>query len=175
MAIVNNETITLIFVIAIAVAVGLQAAILLALFIVVRKSVKKLHTEVELLRTAATPILDHTKEFVKNVSPKLDSVATDFAEMARGWRAQSVEFRASASDIMERVHRQSGRVDTMFTGALDKVDRAGNALSDAVNVPLKHLSGVAAFAKAAMASLRSNSPNSQTQRPHVADDKDLFV
>lgn len=175
MAIVNNETITLIFVIAIAVAVGLQAAILLALFVVVRKSVKKLHAEVELLRTAATPILDHTREFVKNVSPKIDAAAADFAEMARGWRAQSVEFRASASDIMERVNRQTGRVDTMFTGALNHVDRAGNALSDAVSVPLKHLSGVAAFARAAVASLRSNNPKSQTPPARAVGDKDLFV
>jgi hypothetical protein len=173
---VNNETVTLIFVIAIAIAVLLQAGILLALFIVVRRSVKKIHSEVELLRANAAPILDHTKDFVKNVTPKLDAVATDLVEIARGLRAQSMEFQSSASEILERVNRQTGRVDTMFTDALDKVDRAGSAVTDAVNVPLKQLSGLAAFAKAAIASFRSNIPKQPRSQPtHAAGDNDHFV
>ena len=175
MANVNNETLTLIFIGVTATAVLLQAAILLALFIAVRRSVKAIRSDVELLRSSAAPMLDHTKDFVKNVTPKLDSVATDLAEMARGLRAQSLEFQASASDILERVHRQTGRVDLMFTGALDKVDRAGNVVSDAVSVPLKHLSGVAAFAKAAIDTFRSDSPKTRNQTTHPAGDKDLFV
>jgi uncharacterized protein YoxC len=173
----NNETLTLIFVGATAIAVLLQAGILLALFIVVHRSVKAIRSEVEVLRTSAQPILDHTKDFVRGVTPKLDSMATDLAETARGLRTQSMEFQSSASDLLERLHRQTGRVDTMVTGALDTVDRASTAVNDAVSVPLKHLSGVAAFAKAAIESFRSNSPREpQNSHPtHSAADKDLFV
>jgi uncharacterized protein YoxC len=175
MANVNSDILTEIFVGATAFAVLLQAGILLALFIFVRQSVKKIHSQVELLRTTATPILDQTKEIVKNVSPKIDSVTTDVAEIVRGLRTQTAEFQASASDIMQRVHRQTGRVDTMFSDALDKVDRAGTAVNDAVSVPLKHLSGVAAFAKAALESFRNNSPKERNGPTRPAGDKDLFV
>jgi hypothetical protein len=173
---VNHDTVTLIFVGATAVAVLLQAGILLALFIVVRRTAKAIHSEVEVLRTTALPILDHTKDFVRGITPKLDSVATDLTEMARGLRTQTMEFQASASDLLERVHRQTGRVDTMVSGALDSVDRASTVVNDAVSVPLKHLSGVAAFAKAAIESFRTNGPSEpRTQPTHSAADKDLFV
>jgi hypothetical protein len=177
MANVSNETLTTIFIIATAVAVIIQAAILLALFIVVRTSVKKIHSEVEAIRTTAQPILDHTKDFVRGVTPKLDMVADDMVEMARGLRKQSMEFQASASDILERLHRQTGRMDTMVSGALDTVDRASTVVNDAVSVPLKHLSGWAAFAKAAVESFRSNGPKQppNSQSTHSAADKDLFV
>src|ERR1700740_553499 len=141
----NNETLTLIFVGATAIAVLLQAMILLALFITVHKSVKAIHSEVELLRSAATPILNHTKDFVTRVTPKLDAVASDMVEMSRGLRAQTLEFQAPHSEILGRAHRQTGRMDTMFTSTLDTVDKASTAVNDAVSVPLKHLSGITAF------------------------------
>ena len=175
MANVNNQTLTLIFIGVTALAVLLQAGILLGIFITVRKSVKAIHSEVEVLRAATLPLLDNTRELVKGVTPKIESVATDIAEVARGLRVQTMEFHASASDILERVHRQTGRVDTMVSGALDTVDRASTVVNDAVNVPLRQLSGIAAFAKAAFDALRSNGPRRQAQPTRPAGDKDLFV
>lgn len=171
----NYETLTTIFIIATAVAVSMQALILLGLFITVRRSVKAIHAEVEQLRTIAVPILHHTKDFVTRVTPKLDAVAGDLVEMSRGLRAQTMEFQETTTEILERVHRQTGRMDTMFTSTLDKVDKASTVMNDAVTVPLKHLSGITAFAKAALESLRSTDPKPRTQPTHSAADKDLFV
>jgi hypothetical protein len=172
---VTNETLTTIFIIATALAVSMQALILLGLFITVRRSVKAIHSEVEQLRTAATPILLHTRDFVTRVTPKLDAVAGDLVEMSRGLRAQTMEFQETTTEILERVHRQTGRMDTMFTSTLDKVDKASTVMNDAVTVPLKHLSGITAFAKAALESLRSTDPKPRTHPTHSAADKDLFV
>lgn len=171
----DRETITLIFVGATTVAVVLQAGILLAMFIAIRVSVKKIQGEIEVLRVSALPLLDHSRDLVKAVSPKIQSAASDLSEVARGLRAQTMEFQASAGEILERVHRQTGRVDTMVTGALDTVDRASTAVNDAVSVPLKQLSGIAAFAKAAVEAFRSNGPTDRTQPTRPAGDKDLFV
>lgn len=175
MANVNHDTLTMIFVGATAAAVVMQAGILLAMFITIRISVKKIHSEIEVLRTSALPLLDHSRDLVKSVSPKIQSATTDLAEVARGLRAQTMEFQSSASEILERVHRQTGRVDTMVSGALDTVDRASTAVNDAVSVPLKQLSGIAAFAKAAVDAFRSNGPKDRNQTTHPVGDKDLFV
>ncbi len=171
----NNDTVTLIFVGATEIAVILQAGILLAIFIVMRTSVKKIQSEVEVLRTAALPLLDHSKDLMKNVSPKIQTATNDLAEIVRGLRTQTLEFQSSASDILERVHRQTGRVDTMVSVALDKVDHASTVVNDVVGVPLKQLSGFAAFAKAAVEAFRSNGPRNGTQHTRPAGDKDLFV
>ncbi len=175
MANMHNDTLTLVFVAATAIAVLLQAGILLALFIVVRSSTKKLQSEVEVFRTAVLPLVDHSKVLMKDLSPKIQSVSTDLAEITRGLRAQTMEFQSSASEILERVHRQTGRVDTMVTGALNKVDHAGAVVNGAVSGPLKQLSGLAAFAKAAVDTFRTNGQKSRPQPSHSAGDKDLFV
>lgn len=175
MANMHNDTIMVIFVAATAIAVVLQAGILLALFIVVRTSTKKIQAEIEVFRISALPLIDHSRELMKNVSPKIQAATTDLAEMTRGLRAQTMEFQASASEVLERVHRQTGRVDTMVTGALNKVDHASTVVNDAVNVPLRQLSGIAAFAKAAFETLRSDGPKERPRHTHPAGDKDLFV
>jgi hypothetical protein len=172
---VNKETITLIFVGATTVAVVLQAGVLLAMFIAIRASVKKIQGEIEVLRASALPLIDHSKELVKNISPKIHEATIDLAEVARGLRTQTMEFQASASEILDRVHRQTGRVDTMVTGALDTVDRASTVVNDAVSAPLKQLSGIAAFIRAAVDAFRSNGPRSRNQPTRPVGDKDLFV
>lgn len=155
---ITGHTMQILFVIFVAftaVAVILQAAILLGLFLTVRKTMKMVESEVAQLRATAAPLLNHTKDFVAGLTPKLDSVATDLTAVSRSLRAQMVEFQASTSEILERVHRQTGRVDSMFSGALDRVDHAGSVVGDAVHVPLRQLAGIAAFAKAAISSLRA--------------------
>jgi hypothetical protein len=171
----NNETLFIIFVACTAAAVLLQALILLALFFTVRKTLKAVHAEVEQLRSTAMPVLNHAKEFVASIGPKLDSVATDLKELTRGFRAQGEDFQASTTEILERVRHHTSRMDAMFTGVLDRVDRAGTIVGDAINLPLKQLSGFTAFAKAALGSLRSGSPRPQPQPTHSPADKDLFV
>ena len=65
----------------------------------------------------------------------------------------------------------------MFSGVLDTVDRAGAIVTDLVNVPLRQLSGVAAFAKAAIGTLRSGAPQREPgpRATHSPADKDMFV
>jgi ABC-type transporter Mla subunit MlaD len=166
------QTLFVIFVAFTAVAVTIQALILLGLFLAVRKSLKTVETEVERLRTTATPLISQTKDFVSRLSPKLDSAATDLSAMTRTLRSQMVEFQASTSEILDRVHRQTGRVDNMFSGALDRVDHASSVVGDAISVPLRQLAGVTAFAKAALASLRAgNARPDSPPRPRSATGK----
>ncbi len=85
--------------------------------------------------------------------------------------------QVSAADVLERVSRQSNRVDTMLTNVLDTVDRAAAVVADVISVPLRQLAGVAAFARAAFSSFRSDAPRPQSepQPTHSPADKDLFV
>jgi hypothetical protein len=175
---VNNETLLLmIFVGCTAFAVLLQAIVLLAMLLTARKALKFAQEQSEELRNNVLPLVKDTKELLTRVGPKIETVASDFADLTSKLRVQSTRVEASAGDFFERVYRQSNRIDMMLTSTLDTVDRAGAMVGEVLSVPLRQLAGFAAFARAAFSTLRSASPRPQTEpRPtHSAADKDLFV
>ena len=73
------------------------------------------------------PVLTESREFLARVGPKLDSVATDLADLAHGLRAQSVDLHATATEMLERVRHQTSRLDAMFTSVL--IQSIGQAAS----------------------------------------------
>jgi hypothetical protein len=175
MANVNTETLLIIFVALTGAAVLLQAILLLALTLAVRKTAKTIQEQMEELRGTVVPVATEMREFLARVGPKLDAVTTDLGEIVHGLRRQSVEMQDSVMEILERARRQSSRMDAMLSGVLDTVDRATAVVTDAVSIPLRQISGVAAFARAAINTLRSGQRGPRQQPTHSAADKDMFV
>ncbi|HVC47850.1 MAG TPA: hypothetical protein VND90_11435 [Terracidiphilus sp.] len=175
MSYLSQETLLLIFVGATGAAVLLQAAVLLALFLSVRKSTKAMQQQIEEVRIAVMPVLSRTKEFLDRVGPKLESVATDLAELAHGLRAQSAELEESATEIMGRVRRQASRLDTMCTGLLDTADRATRVVTEVIQLPLRQISALAASAKAVLGALRAPVRQPRHAETHSPADRDMFV
>ena len=174
---VDKETLLLIFVACTGAAVLMQAFVLLGMLIALRKAVKIAQVQMEELSTDVFPLVKDTRELLTRVGPKIESVATDVAVLVNRVREQSTKVEASAGDILDRVYKQTSRVDMMLTHALDTVDRAGAVVAEVISVPLRQLAGFAAFARAALGTFRSGPPQPQTEpRPtHSAADKDLFV
>jgi hypothetical protein len=173
----NNETLLLVFVACTGAAVLMQAFVLLAMYFAFRKAIKMAQQQIDELRTDVVPVVKETKQLLINVGPKIESVAVDFAALTHGVRTQGALIRTSTADIVERVNRQASRLDRMLTGVLDVADRAAEVFSEAMSVPLRQLSAIAAFAKAAIGSFRAGTPRppAESQPAHSAADKDLLV
>jgi hypothetical protein len=174
---VNNDTLLLVFVACTGAAVLMQALVLLAMYVAFRKAMKMAQEQIDEFRTTVLPVVKDTKELLTSVGPKIDSLAGDFAAMTHSLRTQGALMKVSATDIVEKVNRQATRVDMMLTNMLDMADRASAIVVDVINVPLRQLSAVTAFAKAALGTFLSGPPGPQNEpRPtHSAADKDLFV
>ncbi len=170
----NFETLLLIFVAVTGAAVLLQAVILLALFLTLRKTSIALSSQMEEVRATVLPAVTEGKELLSRVGPKIDSIVADVAKLTGDMRAQSADLQESATEILERVRRQTSRVDAMLSSALDKVDRAGGLVSDAVNAPLRQVSAIAAALKAGLGALRGPS-RPEPRQLHSPTDKDMFV
>ncbi|MGC9158057.1 MAG: hypothetical protein ACP5FH_03615 [Terracidiphilus sp.] len=187
----NNETILLALAVAISLAALLQAVFLLGILIAIRKATRSLHEEIENLRTALMPVLDDARDtvastreillnvraflvgaqaFVNRVAPKIEAVTADMAEMTSGLRAQSEQLQFSAQEILERVRRQSKRMDAMFSSLLDTVDRAGGFVTETVSRPVRQVSSILRSARAVVDALRKpwagRSPNPSAHEDH---------
>jgi hypothetical protein len=169
----NETTLLVVFVGLTGLALVVQAIVMLVAFLTMRKTIISLHADVQELRTTAMPILVKSRETLEKVAPKLESVATDVADIAHILKRQSVEFQAVAGDILERVHRQTNRVDNMFTTVVDGVEHASNVVIASVTRPVRQVSALLAGAKAFLGVLANG--RRPDQQADVVADQDMFV
>jgi methyl-accepting chemotaxis protein len=195
----NTETLLVIFIAITSLAVLLQAGVLLGMFLTMRKALQVGKQEADEYRAKLSPLIAQVtpmladsqkligtagelvtaaKDMIQALDPKLQAAAAELAQMASSVHQQADRLQVSAEEIAQGVRRQAARVDNMTTNVLNGVDRAGRFISEAVNVPVRQVSGVVAAAKAVVDTLRAPSPPhaSRTMSGVRADDeKDLFV
>lgn len=172
----NNETLLVVLVVFVAltgVALMVQAIVVLVAFVTMRKTIVSLHSEVEEMRTSVMPILRMSKDFLEKVAPKVESIATDMADIARRLKEQTADVQATTAEILDRVHRQTSRMDTIITGVVDGIEHASNVVADSVGRPVRQISAMLASAKAFLSVLATGRRPGQQQE--VVADQDMFV
>jgi phage-related protein len=171
----DPQTVQLAIVAVVALALLLQAIVLLAIFFTIRKAARVLREDFEDLRSSVMPIVDNTRELFVRVAPKVEETAEDLAAMAHGLRAQTADVQAAGAEILERLRRQSSRLDGMMSTLLDAIDHAGTFMTDAVAKPMRQLSSLLASARAVVESLRSADPAPHAPPARNPGDSDMFV
>ncbi len=176
----NNEIIQLACIAVIALGVLVQTILLLAMSLGMRKGLTALKDQVEDMKSSVMPtvekaraLIEETSGFITRVGPRVESTANDMAAIAGTLRAQAVEVEVAVGEILEKVGKQSSRIDTMFSETLDAVDKASSFVVQTVGKPVRQLSGLVAGVKAAVDSLRTN--GHPVRERAVREDKDLFV
>jgi uncharacterized protein YoxC len=169
----EHESIELAFVVIAALALLSQTVILVAVFLAVKKGVGSLKEEVDEIRSSVMPVMQKTRDLVDRLSPSVEQGVTDLASMARVLRAQAEAVEETLAEVLERVRNETSRIDAMFSGTLDAVDKAGAYVTEVVSKPVRQVSGILASIKAIIESLTS--PNQGYREPVIHDDKDMFV
>ncbi len=178
----NVETTQLIIVGAIAVAMLVQAFVLLATFIVMRKSIDRLHEQLDETRLKVTglidkmaPLIESTREFLVHTAPKIESAVADIAVVTQKLRAETEDVQVAANELIDRARRQGARMDSMMTKTLDAVERAAIFMTDTIAKPMRQLSAVLASAKAVVETLRSGPSDSRAQQEHSNSEQDFYA
>jgi uncharacterized protein YoxC len=186
----NNETIQLAAIALIAVCVLVQTLLMLGLFFGLGKGFRALKEQFEDMKTSVLPtvektqallektsqFVDKTNAFVERVGPRIESVATDASAFVSGVRTQAADVELALGEILQKIEKQSSRIDTMFSGTLDAVDKASTFVTHTVGKPVRQLSGLLAGFKAAVESLRvTNPPIREREVEDERDGKDMFV
>jgi hypothetical protein len=188
----NLETLLILFIAITGAAVLMQACVLLGMFLTMRKAIQMGKEQADQFTTKLAPVLNSSHEFlatakelvattkslIEELEPKLDTAATELADMARDLHVQANRLQISADEVAFKVRRQADRVDGMTTSVLNGMDRFGQFVNEAVQVPVRQVSGIMAAAKAVVETLRTPPPP-RPRRPvtanDVTDEKDLFV
>ena len=188
----DNETILLAIAAVAGLALLLQAFVLLAIFITMRRSIKSLREKTDELHSSVTPFLYDAREllantqailtnaqefftnaqgFITRLGPNVEATTANAAEITHRLREQTEEIHVSATEILERVRRQSDRLDDMLTRLLDTVDRAGGFVVQVVSRPVRQVSQVLGAAKAVFESLRASRAHHRPVPPSVGGNR----
>jgi methyl-accepting chemotaxis protein len=130
------------FIICTAVAVMIQAGILVALFVAVRKTsgrVEALATEVT---SKALPTIDTAQQMLVTLRPRVEDIVANVEQSARIARGQMERLDATVSDIVDRTRLQVIRADELVNRTMDRVEETTEMVHRTVVSPIRQLSGL---------------------------------
>ena len=192
----NLQTTELIIVAAVAFVMLLQAIFMVALFVVVRKTITKLHDELNETRAAVTaviekvqpvveklpgivdkvpPIIENVRVLLAKNTPKIESAVADLVVAAQKLRAETSDIQVAATEIVGRVKRQSARIDGMTTKTLDAVEHAARFVTDTLGKPIRQLGAMLASARAVMDTLRAPTQDGHVHHVDQVRDPDYYA
>ena len=125
-----------------AAGVLLQALVLLAIYIAIRRSTGKLQETLDEVKSKALPTLESARNLLDDVSPKLKTATGNLAEVSETLRAQASNVNATVESLLERTNAQVSRVDDMVTATLDALGNASRAIDMAISLPARRVTGI---------------------------------
>jgi hypothetical protein len=131
-----------VFIIATAVAVIIQAGILVALFVVVRKTTDRVEALATEVKTKALPTMETAQAMLVELRPKVNEIVTNVDQSARMARAQMERLDATVSDVVDRARLQVIRADELVNRTLDRVEETSDMVHRTVVSPIRQVAGV---------------------------------
>lgn len=136
------ENLTPLFIAITGAAVLLQAGLLAAMYLAMRKTSSRLEALAEEVKTKALPALDSTQSLLTELRPKLQVISDNLMEVTSTVRLQVDRVDATVNDAMDRARLQIIRADEMLTRTLDKVETTSETVQKTVMSPVRHVSGL---------------------------------
>jgi ABC-type transporter Mla subunit MlaD len=155
------------------IAIVIQMAILLAMFLQMQAAIKNLTRIATQLQARIDPILVRTNHILEDSEDRIRSIMGDAAEVTRVARSQAQKVDRVFTDAVERLRIQIIRADQILTGTLEVIEDAGTTIRDKVWDPINKVSAVLKGVKAGLDFFRDRrrppQPDAATQ------DEELFI
>jgi hypothetical protein len=135
-------------------AVLIQAFVLLAMYLAIRKTSAKVEGLAEEVKTKVLPTVDLVHNTVAELKPRIDTIVVNVSEASTLMKAQLERLDATVSDVLDRTRLQVIRADELINRTMDKVEDATEAVHKTVVSPVRQLSGLLHGVTAALEFLR---------------------
>jgi hypothetical protein len=125
-----------------AAAVVIQAGILVALFVAVKKSTSRMEALASEVKTKVIPTVDTAQSMLVEWRPKIDTIASNVTEATTVVRGQVERLDATVTDIVDRTRLQVIRADELLNRTMDRIEETSDAVHRTVISPVRQLSGI---------------------------------
>ena len=165
------------FIIIAAVAIVVQMAVLVAMFLQLKMSMQEFTRIANDLQGRVDPILLRVNRILEDSEERISSVMGDTAEITRIARGQAQKVDRVVTEGLERLRVQVIRADQILTGALEVVDEAGTKFRNTLWGPIRQASAVMKGIKVGLDLLRNvrGERRAAVDTDGIEQDEELFI
>lgn len=131
-----------IFIALTAFAILLQAGILVAMYVTMRKSSRRIETLAAEVRSKILPTIEQAQSIVAEMRPRIEIITENVEQTTTQLRAQLQRIDAAVSDAVDRGRLQIIRADELLSRTLDRVEHTSDVVQKTVVSPVRHISGI---------------------------------
>jgi hypothetical protein len=136
------ENLTPLFIAITGAAVALQAGVLVAMYLTMRKSSARMEALAVEVKTKALPTLETAQAILTELRPRLTVIVDNLTETTRSVRAQVERMDATVDDVVDRARLQIIRTDELLSRTLDRVEETSEMVANTVVSPVRQFSGI---------------------------------
>jgi len=167
----TNMTWIAVFIVVAAVAIVMQAFVMLGMYLQIKKTREQVAKLSEDLMARINPVVTKVSNILEDSEERISSLMGDAAEVTRMARIQATKVDRIMTDSLERLRVQIIRADQILTGALEVVEDAGSRVRKTVAGPVIQASAVLHGLKVGIDYLRGRTGD----KAGVATDDELFI
>ena len=124
------------------IAVLLQAGVLLAMYLAMRKSTQNLEELAADVKTKVMPTIVQAQEMITELRPKIETIVENLAETTTTLRSEVKRVDATVNDMIDRARLQVIRGDELLSRTLDRVEQTSDIVHKTVVSPVRQISGL---------------------------------
>src|ERR1700730_3790852 len=162
------------FIVVATVAIVIQMAILVAMFILMRTTAQQFSRIASEFQAKTDPILVRASRILEDSEDRIANIMGDASEITRVARSQAQKVDRVFTEAVERLRMQIVRIDHVLTGTLEVIEEAGSKVRKTVWEPVHQASAVLKGIMAGLDFFRNQQrirPNSDSEH----QDEELFI
>jgi hypothetical protein len=163
-----------IFIIVATIALVVQVAILIGLFLQLKRTTESINRMVNDLHSRMGPILTRTQLLLDDTQPKIATLVEDASHIVYLARGQAQKIDRIFTEATDRLRGQLVRADRILTGTLEAVEDAGVSVRRGFWGPVQKASALVQGIKVGLDVLRSRRGRAPA-RESVEQEDELFI
>lgn len=136
------QTLLILSIVVTGLAVLIQSAILVALYLQVKKSSARVEGMTSEIHKRALPVLDAAGTILVDSREKIGTITENLAATSASLRSQVERVDLTVSDIIDRTRLQVVRADDMLSRAMDRVEETTELVQHSVISPVRQVAGI---------------------------------
>ena len=164
-----------IFSIVAAVALVVQVAILIGLFLQLRRTTESINRMISDLQSRMGPILTRTQIMLDDTQPKITALIDDASHVVYLARNHAQKMDKVFTEASDRLRGQLVRADRILTGALETVEDAGTQVRRNFLAPVQKATAFVHGIKIGLDFLRARRAQREPAPDAVEQEDELFI
>lgn len=137
-----DNNLLIVFIAITAAAILLQAGLLAAMYLSMRKTSARVEALADEVKTKVLPTIDTAQAALSEIKPNIAAIVANIKETSASLREEIQRVDATVNDAVDRARLQIIRADEMLTRTFDRVEQTTDVVQKTVMSPVRQFSGV---------------------------------